>query len=87
MKHAGPYRGSFTRRNAGFSILTHPALSMLFCLLGGGSEKGETVDGSEIRKKKQLRLVVYPIIYDGFCTPQVVVSDFLGQKNFLPLKW
>ena len=32
-----------------------------------------TVDGSEIRRTHQLRLVVYPMIYDGFYHhPQVV---------------
>ena len=28
----------------------------------------------------QLRLVVYPIIYDGFCTSKVVVWDFFHQQ-------
>ena len=29
----------------------------------------------------QLRLVVYPIIYDGFYTSQVVVLDFVHQQH------
>ena len=35
-----------------------------------------TVDGSEVRRKNQLRLVVYPIIYQGFMT---IPS---GEPNF-----
>ena len=31
-----------------------------------------SVDGSEIRRENQFRLVDYPIIYDGFYTSQVV---------------
>ena len=29
----------------------------------------------------QLRLVVYPIIYDGFYTSQVVVLEFVHQQH------
>ena len=36
----------------------------------GGSFSFPTVDGRN--PAKQLRLVVYPIIYDGFCTSEVV---------------
>ena len=39
-----------------------------------------TVDGSEIRRFDQLRLVVYPIIYDGFYASRWVVWDFFHQQ-------
>ena len=31
---------------------------------------GKTVDGSEIWRENQLRLIVYPIIYEGFLHPR-----------------
>ena len=40
-----------------------------------------TVDGRN--PANQLRLVGYPIIYDGFYTSQVVVWDFFHQQYFL----
>ena len=54
------------------------------------SEKGfkettvDDVDGSEIRQENQLRLVVYPIIYEGFYKSQVVsrVSSINSRKPF-----
>ena len=30
----------------------------------------------------QLRLVVYPIIYDGFYTSQVVIAGFLNHQQY-----
>ena len=43
---------------------------------------GATVDGSEIRQTHQLRLVVYPILYDGFFTAQVVIAGFLNHQQY-----
>ena len=40
--------------------------------------KVDTVDGSEIRRENQLRLVVYPIVW-GFHT-SLVVQDFFHQQ-------
>ena len=48
--------------------------------------KMDTVDGSEIRRFHQLRLVVCPIIYGGFYTYQVVFSpDCFHQQYWLEM--
>ena len=57
----------------------HPAspvqLSLGTVILSGHFVANYRVDGSEILANK-LRLVVYPMIYDGFYASQVVVWDF-----------
>ena len=55
----GVLPGEMLQKNhlaSGFSIFTPPALSMLFCWGGGGSEKGETVDGSENPQKNKIEI-------------------------------
>ena len=39
-----------------------------------------TVDGSEIRKTHQLRLVVYPMIYRVLYIQKVVIARFLNHQ-------
>ena len=45
-----------------------------------------TVDGSEIRRENQLRLVVYPIIYKVLAPSQVVNAGFQPSTVLVPLK-
>ena len=42
-----------------------------------------TVDGSEIRRENQLRVVVYPIIYEVLAPSQVVNAGFLNHQQYV----
>ncbi len=44
----------------------------------------DDVDGSEIQRSP-VDMVVYPIIYDGFCTSQVVIAGFLNHQQYLTM--
>ena len=41
-----------------------------------------TVDGSEIRRENQLRLVIYPIYLQGFVHPRWWLAGFLKHQQY-----
>ena len=69
----------------------------IFCQLSGRGlddpERGpidaqHTVDGSEILREHQLRLIAYPILFKGFSTIQTVgfIAGFLHHQQYVEWK-
>ena len=50
--------------------------------MGAKGNTVHTVDGSEIRRYSQLRLVVHPIIYKVLAPSQMVFAGFLNHQQY-----
>ncbi len=78
--NSSPLKSYLSNRKANFQFHHFSGVSTRCSTSGVSTE--HTVDGSEIRQTHQLRLVVYPIIYEVLLHPRCVFAGFLNHQQY-----